>query len=119
MSLFSNVQLIGIDVQLMCSIVQVHIRQMSMQHGLWLDLPWILTANVLVSGKHMSFTLSHLCWSTYCVLACVGQQRGIRLSIKQNFPHFGSVAHHTHLCFQARMSDESKLAPHPRLQGIT
>ncbi len=23
-----------------------------------------------------------------------------------------------HLCFQARMSDESQLAPHPRLQGI-
>jgi hypothetical protein len=25
------------------------------------------------------------------------------------------VAHHMHLCFQARMSDESQLAPHPRL----
>jgi len=24
-------------------------------------------------------------------------------------------AHHIHLCFQARMSDESQLAPHPRL----
>ncbi len=27
----------------------------------------------------------------------------------------GFVAHHIHLCFQARMSDESQLAPPPRL----
>ena len=27
----------------------------------------------------------------------------------------GFVAHRIHLCFQARMSDESQLAPHPRL----
>ncbi len=39
MSLFSNVELFEIDVQLTCSILQVHGRQMSMQHGLQLDLP--------------------------------------------------------------------------------
>ncbi len=45
------------------------------------------------------------------------QQRDIliRLSVEQNSHHLGFVAHHIHLCFQARMSDESHLAPHPRL----
>ena len=28
---------------------------------------------------------------------------------------FDAHAHSIHLCFQARMSDESQLAPHPRL----
>ena len=41
------------------------------------------------------------------------QQRDIRLFFEQNAHQLGSVAHHIHLCFQARMSDESHLAPHP------
>ena len=43
------------------------------------------------------------------------QQRDIRLFFEQNAHQLGFVAHHIHLCFQARMSDESHLAPHPRL----
>ena len=43
------------------------------------------------------------------------QQRDIRLFFEQNSHQLGFVAHHIHLCFQARMSDESLLAPHPRL----
>ena len=34
---------------------------------------------------------------------------------EQSSHQLGFVAHHIHLCFQARMSDESLLAPHPRL----
>ncbi len=37
------------------------------------------------------------------------------LFTEQNSHQLGFVAHHIHLCFQARMSDESHLAPHPRL----
>ena len=43
------------------------------------------------------------------------QQRDIRLLFEQNSHQLGFVAHHIHLCFQARMSDESLLAAHPRL----
>ncbi len=43
------------------------------------------------------------------------QQRDLRLFFEQNSHQLGFVAHHIHLCFQARMSDESQLAPHPRL----
>ncbi len=43
------------------------------------------------------------------------QQRDIRLFFEQNSHQLGFVAHHIHLCFQARISDESLLAPHPRL----
>ena len=43
------------------------------------------------------------------------QQRDIRLFFEQNSHQLGFVAHHIHLCFQARMSDEPLLAPHPRL----
>ena len=43
------------------------------------------------------------------------QQRVIRLFFEQNSHQLGFVAHHIHLCFQAWMSDESLLAPHPRL----
>ena len=43
------------------------------------------------------------------------QQRNIRLFFEQNAHQLDFVAHHIHLCFQARMSDESHLAPHPRL----
>ena len=34
---------------------------------------------------------------------------------EQNSHELGFAAHHIHLCSQARMSDESQLAPHPRL----
>ena len=43
------------------------------------------------------------------------QQRDIRLFLEQNSHQLDSVAHHIHLCCQARISDESLLAPHPRL----
>ena len=43
------------------------------------------------------------------------QQRDMKLFFEQNSHQLGFVAHHIHLCFQARMSDESLLAPHPRL----
>jgi hypothetical protein len=43
------------------------------------------------------------------------QQRDLRLIFQQNSHQLGFVAHHIHLCFQARMSDKSQLAPHPRL----
>ena len=39
----------------------------------------------------------------------------IHLWYLQNSHQLGFVAHHIHLCFQDRMSDESQLAPHPRL----
>ncbi len=42
------------------------------------------------------------------------QQRDISPIFQQNSHQLGFVAHHIHLCFQARMSDESLLAPHPR-----
>ena len=40
------------------------------------------------------------------------QQRDIRLFSEQNSHQLDFVAHHIQLCFQARMSDESLLAPH-------
>jgi len=40
------------------------------------------------------------------------QQRDTRLFSQQNSHQLGFVAHHIHLCFQARMS---QLAPDPRL----
>ena len=45
------------------------------------------------------------------------QQRDIRLLSEQilNTYQLGLMAHHIHLCYQARMSNESYLAPHPRL----
>jgi len=43
------------------------------------------------------------------------KQRDTRLFFEQNSHQLGFVAHHIHLCFQTRMSDESQLAPHPRL----
>ena len=43
------------------------------------------------------------------------QQRDIGLSFEQNARQLGFVTHHIHLCFQARMSNESHLAPHPRM----
>ena len=45
------------------------------------------------------------------------QQRDIGLLFEQilNADRFDFMAHHIHLCFQARMSIESHLAPHPRL----
>ena len=39
----------------------------------------------------------------------------IHLLYLQKSHQLGFVAHHIHLCFQARMSDESQLAPHHRL----
>ena len=43
------------------------------------------------------------------------QLRHPRLISKKNSHQLAFVAHHIHLCFQARMFDESQLAPHPRL----
>ena len=43
------------------------------------------------------------------------QQRDLRRFFKQNSHQLGCVAHQIHLCIQGTMSDESKLAPHPRL----
>ncbi len=45
------------------------------------------------------------------------QRRDIRL-FEQNSHQLAFVAHHIHLCFQARVYDESQLAPNPRPQGI-
>ena len=53
--------------------------------------------------------------STFRYLAQTTNDRDTRLFIEQNFHQLGSVAHRIHLCCQARMSDESQLAPHPRL----
>ena len=41
--------------------------------------------------------------------------RYIRLFLERNAAQMSGVARYIHLCFQARMSDESRLAPHPRL----
>ncbi len=38
------------------------------------------------------------------------------MGVEHSFDCF--VAHHIQLCFQARMSDESQLAPHPTLSGV-
>ena len=46
------------------------------------------------------------------------QLRDIRFFCKQNSQQLALIAHHIHLCFQARTCDESDLAPYPRLQGI-
>ena len=39
----------------------------------------------------------------------------IRLFLERNAAQMSCVAQYIHLCFQARMSDESHLAPHPGL----
>ena len=72
------------------------------QHFLF-DCPF---HSIIIRGQHFS-----LFGSNY-------QQRDIRLFFKQNSHQLVFVAHHSDLCFQARMSDESRLAPHPRLQDI-
>ena len=38
-------------------------------------------------------------------------QRSVRLVLERNADQMPLVAHHIHLCFHARMSDESHLAP--------
>jgi len=61
-----------------------------------------MTSHLGVSGlcqAHQSF-LSAVC--TLAINRTLGHQLGF-------------VAHRIHLCFQARMSDESHLAPQPRL----
>ena len=68
------------------------------QHSLF-DCPFCR----IIRGQHFS------------LLSPKYQQRDIRLFFKQNSHQLGLVAHHIHLCFQARMSDEPQLAPHPRL----
>jgi len=55
---------------------------------------------------------------TFSVFGPNYQQRDIRLFFEQNSHQLGFVAHHIHLCSQARMSDESLLAPHPRLSSL-
>ncbi len=57
----------------------------------------------IIRGQHFSFFGPNY------------QQRDIRFFFEQNSHQVAHVAHHIHLCFQARMSDESLLAPHPRL----
>ncbi len=58
--------------------------------------------------------------STFRYLAQTNyQQRDIRLFVQQNSHQLGIVAHHIHLCFQAKMSGESQLAPHPRFWAQT
>ena len=42
-------------------------------------------------------------------------QGSIRLFLEHNADQTPLVAHYPHLCFQARMSDESHLAPQPGL----
>ena len=42
-------------------------------------------------------------------------QGSIRLVLERNADQIPLVAHYIHLCFQARMSDESHLAPQPGL----
>ena len=45
-----------------------------------------------------------------------GQDQGsIRLFLERNADQMSSFAQYIHLCFQARMSDESHLAPQPGL----
>ena len=53
--------------------------------------------------------------STFGYLAQTTDNRTLYFFFEQNSHQLGSVAHHIHLCFQARMADESQLAPHPRL----
>lgn len=43
------------------------------------------------------------------------QQQDIRLFFGQSSHQLGVVAHHNHACCQARVCDESHLAPYPRL----
>ncbi|KAA6424585.1 MAG: hypothetical protein FRX49_05794 [Trebouxia sp. A1-2] len=43
------------------------------------------------------------------------EQGSIRLFLERSADQMSLVAHYFHLCFQARMSDESHLAPHPGL----
>ena len=43
------------------------------------------------------------------------QQQDLERFFKQSPHRLGFVAHLIHLCFQARMSDASQLAPQPRL----
>ena len=42
-------------------------------------------------------------------------QGSIRLFLERNVNQMSLVAHYIHLCFQARISDESYLAPYPGL----
>ncbi|DBA66314.1 TPA: hypothetical protein ACH3X2_002563 [Trebouxia sp. C0005] len=44
-----------------------------------------------------------------------GKSGSFRLFLERNADQMSLVAHYIHLCFQARMSDESHLAPHPGL----
>ena len=76
------------------------------------------STQILVWGMHHSVGLVFDCEQTED-----HQQLSKCLVVKfsfldQNSHQPGFVAHHIHLCFQARMSDESLLAPHPRLQVI-
>ena len=42
-------------------------------------------------------------------------QQDLGRFFEQNSHQLAVVAHHIHLCFQARVCDESQLVPHPRL----
>ena len=58
----------------------------------------------------MSKPYSHI---SFCYLVQTTNNK--TLGSFKNSHQLGFVAHHIHLCFQARVSDESLLAPHPRL----
>ena len=55
-----------------------------------------------------------LMWSS--AFGSAFHQRDIPLLIDPNFDQLPLVARHIYLCFQARKSDESHLAPYPGLQ---
>ena len=48
-------------------------------------------------------------------MVCCPSGYAMNVFFEQNSHQLGIVAHHIHLCFQPRMSDESRLAPHTRL----
>ena len=57
--------------------------------------------------------LAEICW--LLLLAALEHNAACKTQEGAQYQQLGFVAHRVHLCSQARMSDESQLAPHPRL----
>lgn len=60
-------------------------------------------------------TLSFLTLPHLSCCAVFTHHGSSRLSCERNADHMSSVGQYIRLCFQARMSDESDLAPYPGL----
>ena len=72
--------------------------------------------NAVVNEQHFLFDCPFYSgiWQQHTAL--FGSDQGsIRLFLERNADQTPLVAHYIHLCFQARMSDESHLAPQPGL----